>query len=322
MKKVVLLSTGGTIASKKNPKTGLFTAGALTGEELANLCDLPQGIDISVETVFQIPSNQMNFQKFIVLKKKIKQVFENKEVDGIVVTHGTDTLEETSYFLDLTISDERPVVLTGSQRVPNALGSDAYTNLRHAILVASNDHSRDMGVLTVFNERIFSPRYLIKQHASNVDGFASPGFGYLGIVDQDRVYFHQKPLRREYYPVDSQLPVVDIIKCYGGSDARFVRCSWESGAKGIVLEAMGRGHVPPSMVEEIANVIKKGMKVILTSSAAEGEVYTVYDFAGSAFDLKNNGVIFGKDYDSKKARIKLAVLLSAGVENLQEKFIM
>lgn len=321
MKKIVLLSTGGTIASKKNPETGLYTAGALTGEELAELCDLPQGINLVVETVFQIPSNRMNFEKFVVLKNKIEQVFESKEVDGIVITHGTDTLEETSYFLDLTISDERPVVLTGSQRVPDALGSDAYTNLRHAILAASSDDSHSMGVLTVFNERIFSPRHLLKQHASNVDGFTSPGFGYLGIVDQDRVYFYQKPLHKEHYAIGSELPVVDIIKCYGGSDGKFVQCALESGSKGIVLEAMGRGHVPPPMVEHIADAIKKGMKVVLTSSAAEGEVRTVYDFAGSAFDLKNNGVIYGKDYDSKKARVKLAVLLSAGIENLQEKFV-
>src|SRR5699024_10533911 len=172
-KKIMILSTGGTIASKQNPDTGLLTAGIMSGEELSNKCRLPEYLEVKVESVFQFPSNHMTFDHLMVLKSKIEQVFYNENVDGIVVTHGTDTLEETSYFLDLVISDNKPVVVTGSQRGPELDGTDAFVNLRQATLLAASTQSRGLGTTVLFNEKIFSSRYIKKQHASNVDGFSS-----------------------------------------------------------------------------------------------------------------------------------------------------
>lgn len=320
--KVVLLSTGGTIASKKNPETGRYVSGALTGEELASLCELPEDIDVQVETVFQVPSNQMNFEYFIILKQKIEEIFQDEDVDGIVVTHGTDTMEETAYFLDLTIADKRPVVMTGSQRVPDALGSDAYPNVRQAILVASDANSRDAGTLVLFNERIFAARHVTKYHASNLDGFKSPGYGYLGTVDEDRVYFYQKPLYRETYTIGEHLPDVEIVKSYAGAKGWFVTGALEAGAKGLILEGTGRGHVAPPMMEAITEAVQKGMKIVLTSTTEEGAVHTVYDFPGSVYEMQHAGVILATDDASKKARVKLAVLLAAGVEDIASKFRM
>lgn len=314
MKKIVLLTTGGTIASKPNQETGLLTSGAFTGEELATMCELPEGIDVVIESVFQIPSNQMTFDKWVVLKQKIEQAAADQDVDGIVVTQGTDTLEETAYFLDLTVASDKPLVITGSQRGPTELGSDAFTNIRQAILVACEEQCRGMGCLVLFNERIFSARYVQKVHASNVAGFSVHGFGYLGIVDRDQVYIYQKPVQRDVYTIGETIPPVDIIKFYAGGHGKFAQCAWENGAKGLILEGAGRGHVPPGAVDDIEDVIEKGMTVVLTTSAEEGEVYPVYDFVGSVHDLQNRGVIIGKDYDSKKARIRLAVQLSAGVK--------
>ncbi|MCZ2258600.1 asparaginase [Sporosarcina sp. G11-34] len=314
VKKIIMLSTGGTIASKRNPETGLLTAGVMSGEELSNMCDLPSNIDVEVQSVFQIPSNHMTFEHLFTLKDKIEEVFENQEVDGIVVTHGTDTLEETSYFLDLVISDERPVVVTGSQRGPTVIGTDAFVNLRQAILLAAHPESRNTGTIVLFNERIFSGRYVQKRHASNVDGFTSFGFGYLGIVDQDNVSFYQKPIKREVYTITNKLPNVELIKCALGSDGRFIDCAVDFGASGIIVEAPGRGHAPPFILESVKKAVTKGVNVLLTTSANEGEVKTVYDFPGSAWSLQNEGVLLASDYDSKKARIKLAVLLAAGKE--------
>src|SRR5699024_4061434 len=141
--------TGGTIASKRNPKTNLLSAEMHTGEELSQKCNLPNEIKLKVISAFQIPSNQMTFKTLVRLKEKIEEIFLDQNVDGIVVTHGTDTLEETSYFLDLTIHDKRPLIITGSQRGPGVMGTDAFTNLRQAILLATNEKIYDFGTLVL-----------------------------------------------------------------------------------------------------------------------------------------------------------------------------
>lgn len=317
MKKVVLLTTGGTIASKPNKESGKLASGALTGEELASICQLPDDIEIIVESVFQKASIHITFADLLVLKGKIAHYFKDESVSGIVVTHGTDTMEETAYFLDLTINDHRPVVVTGSQRSPDDLGSDVYINLRHAIYTACSHDLHNVGTVVVFNERIFAARYVKKEHASNIQGFNVFGFGYLGIIDNDQVHVYQKPLKREFYPVGSQLPQVEIVKCYINADGKFIKAAREASVKGIVLEGVGRGQVAPNMMAEIELAIKAGIKMVITTSAEEGSVYTTYDYEGSAYDLYKKGVILGSDNDSKKARIKLAVALASGLEKIE-----
>ena len=316
MKKVVLLTTGGTIASKPNKDSGKLASGALTGEELAAMCNLPNDIEVIVDSVFQKASIHITFEDLVFLKNKIEDYFKDEEVSGVVVTHGTDTMEETAYFLDLTVSDYRPVVVTGSQRSPEDLGSDVYINLRHAIYSACSSDLHDAGTVVVFNERIFAARYVKKEHASNIQGFNAFGFGYLGIIDNDRVHVFQKPIKRESYEINSTIPQVEIIKCYIGADGKFIKAAREAGVGGIILEGVGRGQVAPKMMEEIDKAIKDGIKIVITTSAEEGAVYTTYDYEGSAFDLYKKGVILGSDNDSKKARIKLAVVMASGIETI------
>jgi L-asparaginase len=317
MNKVVLLTTGGTIASKPNKDSGKLASGAMTGEELAAICNLPSDIEVIVESVFQKASIHITFDDLVVLKNKIEAYFQDESVSGVVVTHGTDTMEETAYFLDLTIKDKRTVVVTGSQRSPDDLGSDVYINLRHAIYSACAVDLRDSGTVVVFNERIFAARYVKKEHASNIQGFNAFGFGYLGIIDNDEVHIFQKPIKREYFKINGPVPQVDIVKCYIGGDGKFIKAARESGVKGIVLEGVGRGQVSPLMMEEIERSIESGIKLVITTSAEEGSVYTTYDYEGSAYDLFQKGVILGSDNDSKKARIKLAVALASGLENIR-----
>lgn len=131
---------------------------------------------------------------------------------------------------------------------------------------------------------------------------------------------HQKPLTKEHYEIEGELPEVEIIKCSLGSSPHFIDYAVELGLPAIILEAPGRGHVPPRIMKSIRNAVKQGLEVILTTSAEEGEVKVVYDFPGSVYDLENSGVILGKDYDSKKARIKCAVLLAAGKRELKKYF--
>lgn len=317
MKKVVLLTTGGTIASKPNKESGKLASGALTGEELAAMCQLPNNIEVIVESVFQKASIHITFDDLLVLKERITDYFKDESVSGVVVTHGTDTMEETAYFLDLTINDRRPTVVTGSQRSPEDLGSDVFINLRHAIYSACSKDLHDAGTVVVFNERIFSARYVKKEHASNIQGFSAFGFGYLGIIDNDQVQIFQKPIKREYFEVNSPIPQVDIIKCYIGADGKFIKAAREEGVKGMVLEGVGRGQVAPNMMTEIEKAIEEGIKLVITTSAEEGSVYTTYDYEGSAYDLYKKGVILGSDNDSKKARIKLAVALASGISDIK-----
>lgn len=310
-KKVLMLSTGGTIASKKNPDTGLLEAGIITGEELANMCNLPSDIEVEIKSVLQLSSSHMTFDHLEIIKKSIDEAFQREDIAGIVVTHGTDTMEETAYYLDLVVSDERPVVLTGSQRGPTLEGTDAFVNLRQSLLLAAHPDAKGLGVTVLFNDRIFAARYVKKQHASNVAGFYSPGFGYLGIADQDKIAIHQRPDKRETYQTIKSLVKVELIKCALGTDGKFIDYAVQCGSAGIVIEAPGRGHTSPETLESAKKAVEKGITVILTTSADEGEVKGVYGFQGSAATYERAGIILGGNYDSKKARIKLAVLLAA-----------
>ncbi|MED4728707.1 asparaginase [Aneurinibacillus migulanus] len=319
MRKVVLLTTGGTIASKANEK-GMLSSGELSGQELADMCNLPKNIEVVVDSAFQLPSMHIGFNELLELKSHIEEIFKDESIDGIVVTHGTDTMEETAYFLDLVISDERTVVLTGSQRSLEDLSNDVYINIRHAIYTACDETLRGSGVVVVFNERIFSAKYVKKVHASNIQGFDVFGFGYFGIIDNDVVKIYQKPVCNESFNIVQEIPPVDIIKCYIEADGKFIDAAVQSGTKGIVLEGVGRGQVAPKMMDGIERAIKSGVQVVVTTSAEEGHVYTTYDYPGSAYDLYTKGVILGKDYDSKKARMRLAVLLASDIDDIKEVF--
>lgn len=319
MKNICLISTGGTIASKRNPDTGLLTAGLMTGKELAGKCDLPKDINLTVTSVFQIPSNRMDFHYLVELKEKIEEVFLDDKIDGIVITHGTDTLEETSYFLDLTINDKRPLVVTGSQRGPEDIGSDAFVNLRQSIILAASNTALDLCTLVLFNEKIFNAKYVEKVHSSNVDGFNSPGIGYLGIVDGEEVNFFQKSNKVEHYKIKEELPEIEIVKCSLGSSDIFIKYALQTNVQGIIIEGFGRGHIPPKLMDSVKHAIKEDVVIVITTCSHEGKVKEIYDFPGSLYDLKKSGVILGGDYNSKKARIKLAVLLSAK-ENTEGKF--
>lgn len=320
MKKVALLTTGGTIASVPNTE-GRLNSGAMSGEQLAELCQLPSNIKVDVISLFQLPSMHLTFDHLVELKDTINKLYESDEYAGVVVTHGTDSLEETAYFLDLTIADARPVVVTGSQKALSDLSTDVYMNIRNAIYTAVEEKLNNSGTVVVFNERIFSARYVRKVHTSNIQAFDVFGFGYLGIIDEGEVFVYQKPQERETFNLVKSIPDVDIIKCYLEADGKFIRAAVDAGVKGIVLEGVGRGQVAPKMMDDIINAIQKGVAIVLTTSAEEGRVHYTYDYLGSGFDLYKKGVILGKDYDSKKARMKLAVMLASDIENVKEKFM-
>ncbi len=318
MDKVVVLTTGGTIASVQNPETGLYASGALPGEKLIDLERLQLQIPVEVESVFQVPSNAISFDNLLQLYEKIAIYTEDPEVRGVVVTHGTDTLEESSYFMDLLYDGDKPVVFTGAQRTPCEEGTDAFTNIRDAIVTAFCPASRGLGVLVVFNEGVYDARTVHKMHAFNIDAFTSPGYGHLGFVDKGTCWIQRRPASRETYRLQRELPRVDIVKACLGGDGIEVKLLADNGARGIILEGLGRGHIPPAWMESVQYALDKNLPLVITSTCGQGRVHPVYDFSGGVNDLASRGVILGHDYAPLKARIKLVVLLASGVGSPEE----
>ena len=328
MSKVILLSTGGTIASVQDPDTGLMMAGKQTGDQLLEQCDQKilkeKNINVMVESVFQVPSNCMNFLYCKKLVERMEHYEKNQQVDGFVITHGTDTLEETAYFISLFWKSSKPVILTGAQFSPTERNTDAFHNITSSILVAGNPKSSKVGVVVVFNDQIFSAQYVKKTHTSNIDGFSSRQTGPLGIVDFGRVHYFSYPLHHEQYSISdfTDRIRVEILKSYMGLNPDIFNFFRSQKIDGLVVEAHGRGHVSPSVAEAIGFAIADGIPVVITSECGRGEVAEVYGFPGGLNDLIKKGAINGRDYDAKKARIKLTVLLDMGFsrDELQEQF--
>lgn len=328
MKKVVLLSTGGTIAS--SPHTdGRAIAGALAGEDLVKQTQVRDGIELRVQSVFQKPSNAITLDDLCHLRHRCQALIDEGTVDGIVITHGTDTLEDTAYFLEATLDTKNVVVVvTGSQRVPHAMGTDAFVNLQNAVHVAADDQTSDMGVLVAFNEMIYAAAFVRKVSSFQLNGFDAPAMGCLGLIDNGIVTIYQRPVRlpvldvgpvpdvsrltdtpaKQAMPVS--LPSVDIISSYLGARPHLLDATAQSGAKGIVIEGTGRGHVPPDWMPSITRAIDAGVTVLICSSTLHGPLYQSYDFEGSLHQLEHAGAVGVSGLSARKARLRLSVLLS------------
>ena len=320
MTHIKLLTTGGTIASKRDPETGLQQTGVISGEELMSKLNVDDKIKISVEEIISVSSSAMTFENLVTVKDRVNEFLKDTTVDGIVLTHGTDTLEETSYFLSQVLEANKAIVVTGSQRGPELIGSDAYANLQDAITLAADPEAKKIGVSVLFNQQIFMPRFIKKINAMNVDGFGGGGTGYLGTVDGEDVKIYQYPRPHHTYKIKEKLATVDIIKCALDTDAKFIDCAIEHKVDGIVIEAMGRGHANNKVAEGVKRAVEQGITVVITTASEDGDVKVAYDFSGGISQFEKDGAINGGSYDSKKARIKLAVMLGAGEKITAEDF--
>lgn len=315
---IVVLTTGGTIASKQDV-SGRSISGALRGEHLLDQVALPADANISVEvrSLFQKPSNAITTADLLEIHRRCLSVTNQPGVDGVVITHGTDTLEETAYFLDITLTCDMPCVITGSQRAPHEPGTDAYRNLADAVLTAAAPAGRGLGVLVAFNQTLFAARDVRKISSFQVDGFASPGAGPLGYVDGERVHLHSRPVpgRRAMAPNLPEsledLPRIDLLPVYLDAAPTLVDRSLEDGARGLVIEGLGRGHVPPGWVDRVAGAVDAGLPVVVVSHCHRGPVHQSYEFPGSLASLEAAGAIALPDLSARKARLALASLLAS-----------
>lgn len=314
-KKIVIVSTGGTIAMIKKGRTVVpFDKGNALVTDIPELYDIA---DIEVYEFSNVPSPYMTPNTMWELAKKIDEFLEEKGYDGVVVTHGTDTLEETAYFLDLVLKTEKPVVLTASMRNIGELSTDGPRNVLSSVMVAACDESYGMGVVVCLNDEIHAAREVTKTYTSNVATFDSPGYGPLGIVDENNVIYIRKSLTREKIITDKIEDKVAIVKTFTGDDGSILRAVYNMGYKGIVLEGFGRGNVPPQLSDVVEEITKNGVPIIVTSRCFKGRVYPIYGYTGGGADLRKRGAILSEHPLAQKARIKLMVVLGK-TNNLEE----
>jgi len=307
---VVVLSTGGTIASAYDSAQGGYV-NALTGDDLVRV--LP-GIDsialVEVIQVANVGSTDMTPGLWVEVGRRAAAVLARPEVAGAVVTHGTDTLEETAYFLDVTIGGEKPVVIVGAQRASSDPDTDGPRNLREAIMTAAAPESRGMGALVVLNAQIHAAREVTKTHTLDVSTFQSPGFGALGSIDPDGIRYYRAPLRRQHVPVAGELGRVEIVTNYAGADGRVIRGLLAQGdLDGLVVEASGLGNVSTAMHDAIVEVRNRGVPVVISTRVHSGRTVPLYVGPGKGVTLREIGCVFSDNLSPHKARVLLLVAI-------------
>jgi L-asparaginase len=317
---VVLISLGGTIASLPD-NSGRAIAGALSGKELMDNLQIKIDGPVEVITLCQKPSNAITTDDLLQLRTLCVELSQRKDVAGLVVSQGTDTLEDTAYFLDTSLAlEDTALVVTGAQRVPYATGSDAGPNLRDALKVANAPQARGAGALVVFNEEIHAASSVRKLSSYQLNGFGSPGIGPMGFVDGDEVRLTKRVQRLSAIAPGEQLPRVDILPVAIGASPALLEAAVASGAQGLVIDAVGRGHVPPNWMEPLGVLRAAGVPVAVVSSTQWGRLAEVYEYRGSLAEQVSIGVLKASHLNARKARLRLMCALSCNMPIDQSLF--
>ena len=321
---VVFIATGGTIAMKIDPVKHAPVP-AISGQDLlATVPEVSKYATVEVKNVSNVPSDYMDPTRWTALTGEVNTAMKRDEVSGVVISHGTDTLEETAFWLDLTVDSDKPVVLIGAQRNASEPDFDGPRNLLNAVRIAVDPQSKGKGAMLAMNSQINAAREVTKTHTSSVETFKSGDFGFLGIVDFDRIVYSRSPLRRQHVAIKTErMPYVEIVSMYGGADGYLIKAALDHGAKGLVIQGLGWGNVNQPMFAAIKDAIAKGMPVVITSRVPNGRVLPNYGWDGGGKTLVEAGVVMGDDLSPQKARILLMLLLQDGVigqKNLQAAF--
>jgi L-asparaginase len=319
MKQVFVITTGGTIATKQKLLAG---GGVVRSPRDSDLLDLlPRDEIDDIEVVFDefsnVPGSHFMPANGLQLAQRIQSVLLAPDVYGVVVTHGTDTLEETAYLLDLTVNTSKPIVCTGSIRSGPHANQDGLVNLAQAIQLAASPQARDLGVVVVFNDEIHAASEVQHVHTQDRHAFQSPLSGPLGHIENSTIWLHHRSLQRQYIPCSRLEEMVDLIRISQGIDDRMLRHSIDDGVVGVVIEAFGGGRVPPWWLPAISEAISRRVVVALTSRCLSGSLGDNYGYVGAFHDLKRFGVLIVQNLNGCKARIKLMAALGAA-RNIQE----
>ncbi|EDM0700144.1 L-asparaginase [Campylobacter jejuni] len=323
--RIAILGTGGTIAGfiDSTIATTGYTAGAIDIDVLIKAVPQIRDLaDISWEQIANIDSSNMCDEIWLRLAKKIAKLFA-EGIDGVVITHGTDTMEETAYFLNLTIKSDKPVVLVGAMRPSTAISADGPKNLYNAVALVANKEAKNKGVMVAINDKILSARGVVKTHSLNVDAFSSPDFGDLGYIVDGKVFFYNNVTKAhtKNAPFDvsklTSLPKVDILYSYSNDGSGVAaKALFEHGTKGIVVAGSGAGSIHKNQKDVLKELLKKGLKVVVSSRVVSGCV------AVSDSDEKL-GFISAEDLNPQKARVLLMLALTktSDPKKIQEYFL-
>jgi len=311
LKTCCLISTGGTIAMKVDP-VKQAPVPALSGDDLlAMVPSIADHANLRVNNLANIPSSYMGPEQWVELQKAVVEALDQTGVAGVIVSHGTDTLEETAWFLDLTVSGSKPVVLIGAQRNASDPDFDGPRNLLNAVKVCVSPQARDLGAMVVLNNQINAARDVTKTHTANVEAFQSGTFGWLGEVWDDRVVISRLPARRQFLPVAASLPRVDIVSMYGGADGAMIHAAVAAGAKGIVIQGLGLGNVNQEVYDAVVEAIGNGVCLVMSTRVQQGRTRPLYGFVGGGKTMADAGVVFADDLSPQKARILLMLALAS-----------
>ena len=305
--KIAVITTGGTIAMRDEGRGGVPALGP--DELLAHLPpDLQEATQLQVEAFSNLPSSHFTVANLWQLRKAVQDRLERLAVRGAVVTHGTDTLEETAYLLDLTVPGERPVVMTGAMYRADEPGYEGFRNLADAVRVALDPEARGRGTMIVMNGEIHAARYAMKVKSHGPDAFASPGCGPMGRIVDGKVHWHWR-VEREVLSVRELEPDVHLIKAAVGMPDTLLRLLVQQRPRGIVIEGFGGGRVPPGWMGAIREAVQQGTAVVVASRCPIGYTGDEYGYAGACRDLEATGAVLAAGLSGVNARIKLMVAL-------------
>jgi len=305
---IAIVTTGGTIAMRYDPQVGGGVPALEADDLLRLLPDLPvtpEGV-----SVCNLPGPHMTPETMWAVRQVVVELLARPDVDGVVVTHGTDTLEETATLLDLTLDSPKPVVLTGAMRHSSQPSYDGPANLAAAVRVAAAAEARNLGTLVVLDDTIHAARHVTKTHTQALSTFRSGQFGPLGVVDAAGVHIVQRVTPRPVACPQLETDVA-LLMLAAGSDPELFDYLVRRGVRGIVLAAMGGGRVPPSWLEPITAAVQAGVPVVIATRVPQGRVGDPYGFPGCHSDLRRRGCLFAGDLNAPKARIALMVALGA-----------
>ncbi len=308
--RVLVVSLGGTIASTSTDAHQGVVPQLGARELIAAVPQLSEVADVETLAFLQLPSCDLTLADVVALARRIDQAVA-AGVDGVVVTQGTDTIEETSFALDLLVEGATPVVVTGAMRNPTVASPDGPGNLLAAVRVAASTAARGLGCLVVLNDEVHAARFVRKSHSSSLATFQSPGAGALGRVSEENVRIALRcPPLAHVGLVGEVVPDVALLSCVLGDDGRLAGALGRSGYRGAVIDGFGGGHVPSSMVPALEE-LRRAMPVVFCSRTGSGEVLAhTYGFAGSEMDLLARGLVAGGALDGRKARVALELALA------------
>ncbi len=306
---VTIITTGGTIAEKIDPKTG-GAVPAVSGTDLIKVVPgLSKIANIEVVNFSNIDSSQMTPELWAKLSKKVDEILSNSKVNGVVVTHGTDTMCEGSYFLELTVKSDKPVVFVGAMRNASDVSPDGPANILNAVIQACSPEAQNFGVTVSLNQYINGARDVRKIQTSNVQTFNSGERGYLGYINMGKVIKFNEKRKKQKFSIPNKLPKVVILSDYAGSDGGFIRYAVDSGIDGLIVEAVGAGNVNKEMYQAIKYALNKNIPVVITTRVYHGKVLPIYADQGGGKILQKEGVILGNDLVTAKARLLLMLAI-------------